>query len=153
MGIPTFYPENDIPYILSNNKCSSSLKLLPEITSNATIITSKLSKKYLQKIFSNIDKNSLVNIIGVDKELGDLIRPEDLSTINLYDLKIRLIPGNALMRDDEAEKLLNKEGRLNRITRGPFALTPVNEENTFIKERAIEFELNAFTNLINLINS
>jgi methanogenesis marker radical SAM protein len=154
VGLPIFYPENDIPYILSNNKYSSYLKLLPEITSNATIITSKLSEKYLQKIFSNIDKNGLVNIISVDKELGDLIRPEDLSTINLDDLKNKIIiPGNALMRDDEAEKLLNKDGRLKRIIRGPYALTPVNEENTIIKERAIDFELNAFTNLINLINS
>ena len=77
---------------------------MPEITSKATIRTSKLSKKYLQKIFSNIDKNGLVNIISVDKELGDLIRPEDLSSINLDDLKNKvIIPGNALMRDDEAE--------------------------------------------------
>jgi hypothetical protein len=57
------------------------------------------------------------------------------------------------MRDDEAEKLLNKDGKLKRIIRGPYALTPVTEENTIIKETAINFELNAFTNLINLINS
>ncbi|WP_081882574.1 radical SAM protein [Methanobacterium sp. SMA-27] len=154
IGIPTFYPENDIPYILSNSNYSSYLKFLPEITSKATIITSKLSKKYLQKIFSNIDKNGLVNIISVDKELGDLIRPEDFSTVNLDDLKNKIIiPGNALMRDDEAGKLLSKDGRLKRIIRGPNALTPINEENTIIKERAVDFELNAFTNLINLINS
>jgi methanogenesis marker radical SAM protein len=154
IGLPTFYPENDIPYILSNNKYGSYLKFLPEITSKATIITSKLSIKYLQKIFSKIDKNGLVNIISVDKELGDLIRPEDLSSINLDDLKNKvIIPGNALMRDDEAEKLLNKDGKLKRIIRGPYALTPVTEENTIIKETAINFELNAFTNLINLINS
>ena len=93
--------------ILSNNNYNSYLKFLPEITSKATIRTSKLSKKYLQKIFSNIDKNGLVNIISVDKELGDLIRPEDLSSINLDDLKNKvIIPGNALMRDDEAGKFI-----------------------------------------------
>lgn len=153
IGLPVFYPESNVPYVLSKNEYYPYLKMLPPVTSKATIITSKFAEKYLNKIFSSIDRYGLVNIISVDKEIGDLITSDDLYALNLDEIKNKvIIPGKALMRDDQAEKILNKDGQSRRIIRGPNALTPINEQNPIKKEIALYFELNAFNALINLIN-
>jgi len=153
LGLPLFYPENDIPFILSKSKNKFYLRNLPDITSEATIITGKYAEKYLKKIFNYIDENNFVNIIAVNKEIGDLITPDDLHSLNLKKVKNKvIIPGNAMMRDDQAVKILNKHGT-KKVIRGPDSLTPIDEQDVINKERAIDFELRAFTNLINIINS
>ncbi|MGB8233814.1 MAG: methyl coenzyme M reductase-arginine methyltransferase Mmp10 [Methanobacterium sp.] len=158
VGLPVFDPENHYPYILSCRKYSPYLGFLPDITSEATIITGKYSEKYLKKIFKKIDENSMVNISSVDKEIGDLITSDDFSKIELDEVKNKvIIPGNALLSDNQAETLLMKDGRFREVVRGPDALTLVDEtpvdEKPIDKKKAIKFELNAFTNLINTINS
>ena len=153
IGFPASDPGNDIPYILSKSKNKKYLKKLPQISSEATIITSKLSENSLKKIFSIIDENSLVNIIGVDKEIADLITADDLSSIDLVDAKDKvIIPGMTLIRDEQAEKIFNYDGKKKRVVRGPVMLTPL-DATILNEETPIEFELKAFTNLINLINT
>ena len=116
VGLPVFDPENHYPYILSCRKYSPYLGFLPDITSEATIITSKYSEKYLKKIFKKIDENSMVNIISVDKEIGDLITSDDFSKIELDEVKNKvIIPGNALLSDNQAETLLMKDGRFREL--------------------------------------
>ena len=62
-----------------------------------------------------------------------------------------------MLSDNEAKTLLMKDGRFREVVRGPDALTLVHEIKLIIKpidkKKAIKFELNAFTNLINTINS
>ena len=111
-----------------------------------------MSENYLKKIFSIIDENSLVNIIGVDKEIADLITADDLSLINLDEVKNKvIIPAMALIRDKQAEKIFNNDGKKKRVVRGPVMLSPL-DATILNEEKPIEFELKAFTNLINLIN-
>lgn len=104
-----------------------------------------------------IDESNLVNIINADKEIADLIIHEDLETINLSEVKKNVvIPSGALVHDKQAAKILCKDGKRRKIVRGPYILTyPYRGEEQHVtnKQELIKFELNAFKELINTINS
>jgi [methyl coenzyme M reductase]-L-arginine C-5-methyltransferase len=156
LGYPFCDPKNESPFTLSKTENRSYLEKLPEIKSEATIITSKLAGPFLKKIFEIIDEFNLVNIISVDKEIADLIIHEDLETINLNEVKRKvIIPSGVLVHDKQAEKILCKDEKYREIVRGPYSLTyPYRgEEHITNKEELIEYELKSFKELINTINS
>lgn len=152
IGAPFNDPKKGLPYTLSKKENRKYLKNLPEVTNDATIITSKLSFKPLKKIFDFISEDK-VNVIGVDKEIGDLITHEDLAMVNLDEVKKRvIIPGGALVHDRLANEILNKDGKERHIVRGPTGLFYYDIEE-LSKDEIIKFELERFTSLINKINS
>jgi len=151
IGAPFYDPEKNTPYAISKRENIKYLKQLPPITGEATIITSKLSVKPLQKIFQ-ITAGDKVNVVAVEKEIGDLITSEDLATVNLDDVKKKvIIPGGALVHDRVATEILNKDGRRS-VVRGPEWLFFYDFE-LLSQFDVIEYELKAFEALINKINS
>jgi methanogenesis marker radical SAM protein len=149
-GSPHFEPKMDLPFAISQTKNRKYLENLPPITAEATILTSKLAAPYLKKIFEVMDKDHLVNIVNVEKEIADLIVPEDLALLNLHKLKNRIIiPADALVQDKQAEKILSKDGSQRSVIRGPKILSPTWDLN---KKEILNFEFNAFKELINTIN-
>jgi len=154
LGYPFCDPQNDFPFAISRVKNRDYLEKLPDIKSEATIITSKLAAPYLERIFGVIDEFNLVNIVSVDKDIADLITHEDLESVNLGNVKRNvIIPSGALVHDKKAEEILNKDGKVRLVVRGPYVLTNPYYRDEFYKEELLNFELNSFTALIDKINS
>jgi methanogenesis marker radical SAM protein len=156
LAFPFYDPKNESPFIISKTRNEIYLNKLNKIRSEATIITSELSAPFLKKIFEIIDESNLVNIVSVNKEIADLIIHDDLESINLSELKNKIIiPGGALVHDKYSEKLLSKDGKHRRIVRGPYVLSNpyASEEYIYNKDELIKFELESFNALIDKINS
>jgi methanogenesis marker radical SAM protein len=140
------------PYLLSKKRNRDYLKKLPPVTSEATIITSKLSTKPLKKIFGLIAGDK-VNVIGVSKEIGDLITYEDLYEVDLDEVKENIIiPGGALVHQKVADDIFRRDGRKRTVIRGPSALF-FYELDTNDDIDLLQFELKSFYALIDKINS
>lgn len=142
----------EILYELSKKENRKFLKKLPEVKAEATIITSKLSYNDLNNIFDVIAKD-LVNVVAVDKEIGSLITCEDLENLNLDEVKKNvIIPGGALVHDNTASVILNKDGIKRSVVRGPGSLFFLDFELSSNVD-VLEYEIRAFKDLINKINS
>jgi len=150
-GSPLYEPKRDIPFAISEIKNKKYLENLPRIKLEASIVTSKLAAFYIKKIIDVVDEENLINIVSVNKEIADLITHEDLEEINLVKLKRRIIiPGGALVHDTFTEKILSRDGTKRLIIRGPNTLTPSWDLD---RKKHIYFEINAFKELIDTINS
>lgn len=139
-------------YKLSKKENKHHLKKLPPVTSEATIITSKLSFEPLEQIFKLIAQDE-INVIGVDKEIGDLITQEDLVALNLDDVKSRVvIPAGALVHQKVAQKIFSKDGTERTVLRGPLCLFYYDFE---VSENIdmLEYEIRSFNALIDRINN
>lgn len=151
LGAPFFDPEKNAPYILSQENNWKYLDRLPEVTREATIITSQLSYKPLHKIFSKIAADK-VNVVKVDKEIGDLITHDDLESVDLSMIKKKvIIPGGALVHDKQASDILNKDGNRRTVVRGPLWLFYYDFE-LLDDKNVLEYELGCFKKLIDKIN-
>jgi len=64
-----------------------------------------------------------------------------------------VLPSGALVHDEQARKILGKDGVSRNIKRGPYVLThPYYESVDFDSEELIEHELKSFKALIDRIN-
>ncbi len=152
IGSPFYDPDNKIPYLLSKRENREHLNRLTPITSEATIITSKLSLKPLKNIFEIIAGDK-VNVVAVEKEIGDLITSEDLVEINLDEVKSRvIIPGGALVHDQVVHEIFNDDGEKRKVIRGPLSLYYVDFDMSN-KEKLLTYELRSFNALIGKINN
>ena len=154
LGSPAADPEKGLPYILARKGNKKYLEQLPAVKSETTIITSSLSAPFLEKIFQRIDGNGKVNILAVDKDIGDLIVPADLEAIDLKEVKFKaILPGGALLHDQVAHQLLTRDGKNRKVVRGPELLfLPSNVYLEGKEEEFITYEIRSFTELVNLIN-
>ena len=152
VGTPFTDPDTrGAPYMLSKPENKEYLSYLPEITSNATIITSKLSLIPLKYIFKNIAPDN-VNVVAVEKEVGDLITHNDLETVDLSDLQDKIIiPGGSLVHEKTAFETFNRDGKNRKVLRGPSQLFYLDIEGVDLKD-VLEFELKNFKKLIDVIN-
>ncbi|MCE5214379.1 MAG: methyl coenzyme M reductase-arginine methyltransferase Mmp10 [Methanobacterium sp.] len=153
-GTPLLDPKNNAPFALSNSKNKVFLDILPRITSEATILTSSISAPFIEKIIRNMDAEDLVNVYAADKEIACLITQKDLESTDLSALKDTvIIPGRAFVHDKVAEKILSKDGTDRLVTRGPDKLSVDGEmSSTLTDENVIEKEMEAFNELIKIIN-
>jgi methanogenesis marker radical SAM protein len=153
-GTPVCDPESEAPFAISMDKNEVFLQFIPEVTGEATIITSKIAAPYIQKIFDRIEADEKVNIYAVEKDIGCLITREDLEAVDLSQLKETvLIPGRAFVHDLEAQEILSRDGVDRLVARGPDKLTVDGEmSNTLTRENVIERELEAFRDLVGAIN-
>ena len=153
-GTPLCDPENDTPFAISKNKNREYLDILSEVTSQATILTSKVAAHYIEKIILNIGAEDLVNVVAANKDIGCLITQKDLEEIDLKDLKETvLIPGRAFVHDKKAEEVLSRDGVDRIVTRGPDKLSVDGEmSSTLSREDVLKTELIAFQDLIEAIN-
>lgn len=153
-GTPLSDPENDAPFALSKNKNKKYLDILSDVTSEATILTSKIAAPFIEKIIHNIGAENLVNVIATNKDIGCLITEKDLKEVDLKDLKETVfIPGRSFVHDKRAEEILNQDGVERIVTRGPDKLSVDGEmSSTLTREDILKTELIAFQDLIEAIN-
>ncbi len=153
-GTPLCDPENDSPYALAKDKNKEYLEILTEIKAEATIVTGKISKPYLDNIFEKLGASDYVNVVSTEQEIACLITAEDLDNINPKELKDTvIIPGRAFVHDLKAEEILQKDGKKRLIHRGPDILTYDGEmSGTLTRDDVLKQELISFEGLIELIN-
>lgn len=148
-GTPLYDPLTNAPFAISYEE-NLVKKLKNKVKSEATIITGSISYLFLNKIF----EDTPVNVIKVNKDISDLITAKDLETVNLKELKDTVfIPPMAFVHDRVAEEILNRDGNNRMILRGVDKLSLDGETSgTLTKEEVLEFEKNAFEELIEKIN-
>lgn len=153
-GTPVCDPETDSPYALAQDKNREYLEILTPVKAEATIITGKISAKYIEKIFDNLGASEHINVIGVEQEIACLITEEDLRNIDLREVKDTvIIPGRCFVHDMVAEEVFRSDGKFRLIHRGPDLLTVDGEmSGTMTKNDVLKHELYAFEDLIELIN-
>ena len=153
-GTPLCDPENDTPFAISKDKNKEYLDILSKVTSEATILTSKIAAPFIEKIIGNIEACDLVNVVAVDQDIGCLITRKDLEEVDFSQLKDTvIIPGRAYVHDKIAEEILSSDGIDRLVTRGPDKLTVDGEmSGTLSREDVLKRELIAFEDLIGAIN-
>lgn len=153
-GTPICDPETDSPYALSKDKNKEYLEILTPIKAEATIITSKISAKYIEKILDNLGASDYVNVVATEQEIACLITEKDLRQIDLDEVKDTvIIPGRCFVHDMVAEDIFRSDGKFRLIHRGPDLLTVDGEmSGTLTKKDVLKHELYAFEDLIELIN-
>jgi NifB/MoaA-like Fe-S oxidoreductase len=154
LSFPFYSPDKDFPFAILKKENREFLKDLPLIEFEVTVITGKLAGPFLTEFFDAVDKPGKVNVVILDKEIADLITHEDLESVSLDDIKRRvLIPFGALVQDDQARKILSKDGVKRKVVRGPKLLThPYYENVSFNKDQLIKYEYKSFKELIDIIN-
>ena len=146
---PVFDPDFNTPFAIAT--MPEILATLPSITADATLITGTIAAPHLREILHQIGFEG--NVIGVDKEIADLITIDDLKSLDPSILEDTIIiPQNALVHDREVNELLGGDGE-RFILRGPAMLTVDGETAMgMTKEEAYEIERQGFLELISLIN-
>ncbi|SET05032.1 methanogenesis marker radical SAM protein [Methanococcoides vulcani] len=129
------------------------LEKLPEVTKEATIITSKVAEDRLSGIFGKL--GGTVNVIGLNKDIGCLITIDDFRDLDLSNVKETvIIPGRAFVHDPEVKGLLCSDGVDRLVRRGPDTLTVDGEMSIGMSEEdVLELEIKMFTELIQQINA
>ena len=130
------------------------LEILSEVTSEATVLTSKVAKPYIEKVFNLIGASDLVNVVSADQDIGCLITQKDLEDLDLKNLtETVIIPGRAFVHDKKAEEILSADGVERIVARGPDKLSVDGEmSSTLSREDVLKTELIAFQDLIEAIN-
>ncbi|MCX9082640.1 MAG: methyl coenzyme M reductase-arginine methyltransferase Mmp10 [Candidatus Methanoperedens sp.] len=149
-GTPLYDPETGSPFAIRNEP--DALSKLPVITKEATILTSEVAAPLIQEIFDKL--GGLVNVIPVKKDIGCLITIEDIKALDLSQIKETvLFPGRAFVHDPQIKKILTNDGKDRLVRRGPDMLTVDGEMSiSMTKDEVITKELEAFTELIQMIN-
>ncbi len=153
-GTPVCDPENDSPFAITKNKNIEYLKILSPVTSEATILTSKVAAPYIENIIEKIGANELVNVVSVDQDIGCLITQRDLEEVDFSQLKETvIIPGRAFVHDKTANEALSRDGVDRIVARGPDKLSVDGEmSGNLSREDILKTELIAFEDLIEAIN-
>ena len=150
-GTPLEDPLIGSPFAIRND--SGALAELPQITKEATVLTSRVAAPRLAKVLQHA--NDYVNVVGVGKDIGCLITIEDIMALDLAEVKETvLIPGRAFVHDTEIKTVLSGDGVDRLVRRGPDRLTVDGEMSiSMTREEVIRFEVSAFTDLIDHINA
>ncbi|BAI61997.1 conserved hypothetical protein [Methanocella paludicola SANAE] len=150
-GTPLGDPKLGSPFAIRNEP--KKLLKLPKLTKEATLISGSIAAPLIQEIFTKL--GSSVNVVPVKKDIACLITIKDIEGIDLKDVKETVIfPGRALVHDKEIEELLTKDGVDRLVRRGPDRLTADGEMTiSMTKDEIIDFEVCAFTELIDIINA
>jgi NifB/MoaA-like Fe-S oxidoreductase len=150
IGTPLWDPQTRAPFALAHH--NKELNRLPAIERSATIITSSVAHPFLSAIFKELGED--VNVVAVNKEIGNLITLEDFNCLDLRNIKERvLIPGMVLAHDQEIRRALRRDGVRRLVFRGPDDLTVESERSIYMTtEEVIAREVEAFSGLICQIN-
>jgi methanogenesis marker radical SAM protein len=150
-GTPLGDPKLGSPFAIRHDP--KKLLKLPKVTKEATLITGSVAGPMLQEIFAKL--GSSVNVTATKKDIACLITISDFKALDLKDIKETvIIPGRALVHDKEAEEVLSRDGVERFVRRGPDRLTADGEMTISMKKAdIINFEVAAFTELIELINA
>jgi methanogenesis marker radical SAM protein len=150
IGTPLWDPHTRAPFALAHHK--QELKKLPAVERCATLITSSVAFPMLTSIFQELGGD--VNVVAVRKQIGNLITLDDLESLDLGQVKERvIIPGMTLAHDREIRRALRRDGNRRLVFRGPDDLSVESENSIYMTPRQVlNFELEAFSGLIEEIN-
>jgi methanogenesis marker radical SAM protein len=150
-GTPLGDPEIGSPFAIRGHP--KLLKKLPAVTKEATLITGEIAAPMLTEIFDKL--GGTVNVVPVKKEIACLMTIDDVKALDLKDVKDTvLFPGRAFVWDREMDEVLTADGVDRLVRRGPDRLTADGEMTIGMKkEEVLQFELEAFTELIGMINA
>lgn len=153
-GTPVCDPDNDAPFAITKDKNSGYLDILTPVSSEATILSSKVAAPYIQNIIEKLNAEKLVNVVSVDQDIGCLITQKDLEAVDFSELKETvIIPGRAFVHDKAAHDVLSRDGVDRIVARGPDKLTVDGEMSGDLSpEDVLKTELIAFEDLIGAIN-
>jgi methanogenesis marker radical SAM protein len=149
-GSPLFDTEFDSPFTLRNKP--GLLSRLPRVTKHATIVTGSIAAPYIRQVLEQCGSRSPV--AATKKEIACLITLEDLENLDPALLeKTVIVPGRALVRDDDAQRALSADGIRRTVVRGPDMLTADPEKSMGMTCGEVEeLEVTGFTALITAIN-
>jgi methanogenesis marker radical SAM protein len=149
-GTPLYDPGTGAPFAIRNEP--EAILKLPKIKKEATLITSEVAAPLLNEIFDKL--GGLVNAVPVKKDIGCLITIEDIKGLELSQIKETVFfPGRAFVHDPEIKKILVSDGKDRLVRRGPDMLTVDGEMSiSMTKDQVISIEIEAFTELIQMIN-
>lgn len=150
-GTPLGDPKLGSPFAIRHDP--KKLLKLPKVTKEATIISGSVAAPMLKEIFDKL--GGTVNVAATKKDIACLITIKDIKALDLKDIKDTvIIPGRALVFDKETEEVLSADGVERFVRRGPDRLTADGEMTICMKKsEIIDFEIEAFTELIELINA
>lgn len=150
IGTPLWDPQTGAPFALAHHR--QEIRKLPAVERGATLVTSSVAYPLLSSIFEELGGD--VNVVPVRKQIGNLITQEDFESLNLREVKDRvIIPGMTLAHDREIRKALRRDGNRRLVFRGPDDLSVESEKSIYMEARQVlDFELKAFTALIEEIN-
>jgi methanogenesis marker radical SAM protein len=150
IGTPLWDPHTGAPFALAYHK--NELKRLPRLENGATLVASSLSYPFLSSIFQEL--GDTVNVVKVEKEIGNLITLDDFEKLDINDISDRvIIPGKVLAHDRDIRRTLRRDGRNRLVFRGPDDLTVESEESIYMSpEQVLDIEIEAFAGLIEQIN-
>ena len=150
-GTPLWDPETGAPFALASRR--DELARLPPLRKSATLITGSVAEPLLSSIFR--DLGDKVNVVSVGQDIGCLITIEDLTELDLGEVKETVIlPGRTLACDSDIRQVLTRDGVDRLIRRGPDRLTVDGEMSISMTPReVIEVEVEGFTDLIEEINA
>ncbi len=151
-GTPLSDPTIGAPFILSKPEYEEFLDILPAITGEATLLTSKIAAPFLKKIFDKLGGD--VNVVATKKDIACLMTKQDLEALDLDDIKDAVIlPGRAFVNLMDAERILSADGVERVVGYGPDTLSVDGELSSGMnEEEVIEHELESFIELIQAIN-
>ena len=150
-GTPLGDPKLGSPFAIRHDP--KKLLKLPKVTKEATLISGSVAAPMLKEIFDKL--GGTVNVAATKKDIACLITIKDIKALDLKDIKDTvIIPGRALVFDKETEEVLSADGIERFVRRGPDRLTADGEMTICMKKAdIIDFEIGAFTELIELINA
>ena len=154
VGTPVCDPFTGAPFALASVS-KDEFPDFPSIRSEATILSGKIAAPLIKRILQRIDGSRHVNVIGLGKEIGDLITHRDLERLPLDNVKETVVvPGNALIHDHVARELLSRDDVKRYLIRGPGRLTADCETSIRMsREDVVRIEIEGFTELIQIINA
>jgi methanogenesis marker radical SAM protein len=150
-GTPLWDPETKAPFALAFSP--EGLKRLPALRRSATLLTSSIAAPLLSSIFAAL--GGKVNVIPVEKDVGCLMTLEDLTVLDLGQVKETVIlPGRTMACDMDLRRALTRDGVDRIIRRGPDQLTVDGEMSiSMTAQEVLDLEVKAFTELIDMINA
>ncbi|MFU8767865.1 MAG: methanogenesis-associated radical SAM protein, partial [Candidatus Methanoperedens sp.] len=149
-GTPLHDPETGAPFAIRNEP--EALSKLQHVTKQATILTGQVAAPLLTEIFDKLGR--LVNVVPVKKDIGCLVTIDDVKALDLSKVKETVIfPGRGFVHDPEIKSVLSADGVDRLVRRGPDLLTVDGEMSiSMTKDEVLEKEIEAFTELIRMIN-
>ncbi|WP_456472278.1 methyl coenzyme M reductase-arginine methyltransferase Mmp10 [Methanocaldococcus sp.] len=143
-GTPLYDPVTNTPFAIAKEE-KILKKLRDKIEGEATIITGNVSYPFLKKIFEGTN----VNVVRVNKDIADLITAKDLKKVDKKELKETIfIPERAFVHDEVAKKILGRD----IIVRFGSLTLDGEVSGIYDKEEALNYEIDAFNELIGMIN-
>ncbi|WP_456482745.1 methyl coenzyme M reductase-arginine methyltransferase Mmp10 [Methanopyrus sp.] len=152
-GTPLWDPETGAPFAL-RTLGEELRELLPPVEVECSLITGRVAAPLIREVFRYVEGGEKVDVVPVEKDVACLITEEDLKRLDVSSLRRTVVlPGRALVHDARAEELLKRDGFERVVLRGPDRLTLDGEASCEVdREEVLEFELDAFRELIDTVN-